>query len=47
VTEPQTERIGEVSVAYWQIGTTVYALCGDQPESEILAHARDARLAWF
>ena len=47
VTEPQAERIGNVSVAYWQVGTTVYALCGEQPEKEILAHARDARMAWF
>lgn len=47
VTEPQAERIGNVSVAYWQVGTTVYALCGEQPENEILAHARDARMAWF
>ncbi|MBP2296372.1 anti-sigma factor family protein [Azospirillum rugosum] len=47
VTEPQAERIGEVSVAYWQVGTTVYALCGERSEREILAHARDARMAWF
>ncbi|TWA85653.1 anti-sigma factor RsiW [Azospirillum brasilense] len=47
VTEPQAERIGNVSVAYWQVGTTVYALCGEQSEKEILAHARDARMAWF
>ncbi len=47
VTAPQTERIGGVSVAYWQVGTTVYALCGALPESEILAHARDARMGWF
>lgn len=47
VTEPQTERIGDVSVAYWQVGTTVYALCGERSEREILAHARDARMAWF
>ncbi|MDQ2106772.1 hypothetical protein, partial [Azospirillum isscasi] len=47
VTEPQAERIGNVSVAYWQVGTTVYALCGERPEKEILAHARDARMAWF
>ncbi|WP_448203782.1 anti-sigma factor family protein [Azospirillum sp. sgz302134] len=47
VTAPQAERIGDVAVAYWQVGNTVYALCGERSESEILAHARDARMAWF
>lgn len=39
VQEPQAQPVKDVTVAYWQYGPAVYALCGEAPAADLLGAA--------
>jgi anti-sigma factor RsiW len=39
VQQPQAQRAKDVTVAYWQVGPAVYALCAEAPAADLLGAA--------